>query len=74
MDLGKPTNGSPKKKAAKKTARKSAPGAALKKYQLAMKKGTTALNNQLKAAEKKIAALKKAKKAKIKLLTKKYKK
>lgn len=64
----------PKKKAAKKTARKSAPGAALKKYQLAMKRGTAALNNKLKAAEKKIEQLKKLKKAKIKVLTKKYRK
>jgi len=62
------------KKAAKKTARKSAPGAALKKYQLAMKKGTAALNLQMKAAEKKLIEIKKLKKAKIKLLTKKYKK
>jgi hypothetical protein len=62
------------KKAAKKTARKSAPGAALKKYQTAMKKGTAALNLKMKAAEKKLIELKKLKKAKIKLLTKKYKK
>jgi len=64
----------PKKKAAKKTARKSAPGAALKKYQLAMKRGTAALNAKLKKLEKQAEQVKKLKKAKIKLLTKKYKK
>lgn len=64
----------PKKKAAKKTARKSAPGAALKKYQLAMKRGTASLNAKLLKLEKQAAQVKKLKKAKIKLLTKKYKK
>lgn len=64
----------PKKKVAKKTARKSAPGAALKKYQLAMRRGTAGINAKLKALEKKAEQLKKLKKAKIKVLTKKYKK
>lgn len=63
-----------KKKAAKKTARKRPAINGLKKYIGAMKKGTASITKRIKEQEKKLAALKKAKKQKITLLTKKYRK
>ncbi len=65
----------------KPTARKSAkrktsssPGASLKRYTNAMKKGTATITRKIVDYQKKIEALKKLKKQKIKVLTKKYKK
>lgn len=63
-----------KKRATKKRTTSSAPGAALKKYSLAMKRGTATISKKILDYERKIVVLKKLKKAKIKVLTKKYKK